>query len=498
MLGREPNLLFTTVMDDAIRHADLIFVSVNTPTKMTGIGAGKATDLSRLEAAIRNVARCAESDAIVVQKSTVPCGTAASMQDILRANAKPGVNLEVLSNPEFLAQGSAVSNLLHPDRIVVGHFDTDTGVAAARTLTDFYATWVPRDKIIIMNTESAELSKLAANALLAQRISSINALSAICESTGADVKAVSHACGLDSRIGPAMLNASVGFGGSCFKKDIMNLSHLSTRLNLPEIAGYWESIVEMNQYQQKRFVQGIVSKMQSSLSGKRVAVLGFAFKADTSDTRESPAIFVVKSFLIEKAIVAIYDPWVRDEQIYQDLNAEGPSENLQVCSSPYDACTNAHAIVVLTGYEIFSNTASSAGQLRCLKNIARRQRRTTGSSKTQTLSPYQAKYGSDLDRQQGCCSESIGTLSQDLDAVAMPHGDMIDANTINEDGHAAAEPKAMRQPSQDDSDRLDWTRVATLMQRPMYVFDGCSIVDAKKLILLGFHVYSIGSPTTAP
>lgn len=495
---REPNLLFSTVVGDAIRDADVVFVAVNTHTKANGIGAGKATDLSQLEHAIRNVARYTEYDAIVVQKSTVPCGTGATLQEILRANANPGVNLELLSNPEFLAEGTAVSNLLHPDRIVIGHFDTDTGSMAAKMLADLYAVWVPRDRIITMNTCSAELSKLAANALLAQRISSINALSAICDSTDADIKAVSYACGLDTRIGPAMLNSSVGFGGSCFKKDIMNLSYISMRLNLPEVAAYWEAIVTMNEHQQRRFVIGILNEMQNNLSGKRVAILGFAYKANTSDTRESPAVFVVKSLLAENAVITIYDPWVRDEQIYRDMNVEGPSEDLQVCSSPYWACKEAHAVIILTEWKMFSNMPSLTRPPRFTNDNAQKQLRSAGSLQTQISYPSRATRMKDLNFQKRYCSECIDALPQTLDTVIRTDDQGIAVNSLQGDGLAGIEPKMTPHCSCHVPERLDWSRVATLMERPMYVFDGRNIVDPYKLTLLGFRVSSIGSLIPAP
>lgn len=361
--SRGRNLLFSTEVDKAIIEADLIFVSVNTPTKYTGIGAGYAADLGYVEAATRQIARLATSDKIVVEKSTVPCRTAQSMRVILEANAKPGIRFDILSNPEFLAEGTAISDLIKPDRVLIGSLDTEEGRAAAASLADIYASWVPRGQIITMNVWSSELSKLAANALLAQRISSINALSAICEATGADVDEVSYACGLDSRIGPKFLKASVGFGGSCFQKDILNLVYLSESLHLPEVAQYWRQVVDMNEYQKRRFTNRIISSLFNTLTGKKIAILGFAFKKDTGDTRESPAITLVKYFRAEKALVSIYDPKVEEPQIWMDLCEPGIVDDLpalqkqvSIAASAYQAAEKADAIVICTEWEEFKDT----------------------------------------------------------------------------------------------------------------------------------------------
>jgi UDPglucose 6-dehydrogenase len=362
---------------------------------------------------MRKIADVATSDKIIVEKSTVPVRTADSVRDVLSAIAQPGVHFEILSNPEFLAEGTAVRDLLSPDRILIGSLQNSSGLAAAEALAGIYGAWVPRERIITLNTWSSELSKLAANCLLAQRISSINSLSALCEATGADIDEISYACGLDSRIGSKMLKASVGFGGSCFKKDVLCLVYIAESLHLPEVAGYWKSIVDINEYQKDRFTKRIISRLFSSLTNKKIALLGFAYKKNTADTRESAAITVMTNLAAEGARISIYDPKVKEDQIYQDLELSCTSTqeywqlrpNVSVCSDVYEACEGAHAVVVLTEWDEFSN-----------------------------------------------------------------------------------------KPAQDASGRLNWSKVAEKMQRPMFVFDGRNIIDAPALERLGFRVECIGKP----
>jgi UDPglucose 6-dehydrogenase len=307
--ARGRNLHFHTDVEGAVRSGDIIFVCVGTPTKTYGVGAGRAADLCYIESAARMIAKVSDGPKIIVEKSTIPVRTADTLLTILRNNSTNG-EFQVLSNPEFLAEGTAVADLENPDRILVGGERTPAGEAAVATLVDIYARWVPRDKIITTNLWSSELSKLVANAFLAQRISSINSISALCEATGADVDEVANAIGKDSRIGPKFLKASVGFGGSCFQKDILNLVYLCEHFGLPEVAAYWESVVKMNNWQKARFTRAIVQQLFNTVSGKRIAVLGFAFKKDTNDTRESAAIDVVRGLLEENATVVIYDPRV--------------------------------------------------------------------------------------------------------------------------------------------------------------------------------------------
>lgn len=352
------NLHFTTNIREAIAAADLIFVCVGTPTKSYGIGAGRAADLRYIESAARLIAEVSEGNKIIVEKSTIPVKTASAIKSILAANCPGGATFQVLSNPEFLAEGTAVADMEAPDRILIGGESTPEGNAAVEALASVYANWVPRKNIITTNLWSSELSKLVANAFLAQRISSINSISALCEATGADVDEVARAIGTDSRIGPKFLKASVGFGGSCFQKDILNLVYLCDSFNLPHVAEYWRQVVHLNDWQKGRFVEKIVRTLYNTVNSKRIAILGFAFKKDTNDTRESAAIQVCRDLLSERAHLAIYDPRVTAEDMKQDLIYAGVSPeliatNVEVCKSPYEAVTGAHAMATLTEWDEF-------------------------------------------------------------------------------------------------------------------------------------------------
>jgi len=354
--ARGRNLFFSTDIDAAIRECTIIFVSVATPTKTSGIGAGEAADLTYWELAARRIASvclaCGEkSPKIIVEKSTVPVKTADAMAAVMAASCK-GTDFQVLSNPEFLAEGTAIEDLFKPDRVLVGGPTTEQGNAAVQYLADVYRKWVPNPQVLTTNLWSAELSKLTANAFLAQRISSINSISALCEVTGANVSEVAHAIGVDSRIGSKFLKSSVGFGGSCFQKDILNLVYLCRSFGLPEVADYWHQVIVMNDWQKKRFATNMVSKMFNTVSGKKIAILGFAFKKDTGDTRETPAIDVCKSLIAEKANIAIYDPKVSREQIYSDLGKES-MDTVEIDPDAYIACAGAHAIAILTEWDEF-------------------------------------------------------------------------------------------------------------------------------------------------
>jgi UDPglucose 6-dehydrogenase len=353
--ARGRNLFFSTEIDAAIREAQMIFISVNTPTKMYGVGAGKASDLQYVEACARRIAAVARDDKIVVEKSTLPVRTAESVRAILSAQLE-GPRFQVLSNPEFLAEGTAMRDLEKPDRVLIGGDPSTAGQAAVAALVEIYAQWVPRAKILTTNLWSSELSKLTANAFLAQRISSINAISALCEATGADVDEVAHAIGTDSRIGPKFLKASVGFGGSCFQKDILNLVYLCEHYGLDEVASYWEQVVEMNDYQKRRFTQRIVRSLYNTVANKRLALLGFAFKKDTNDTRESPAIYVCQDLLAERAKVAIFDPQVTVEKVSADLGLKDlAAAGVEVCADAYAAAKGAHALIICTEWDEFKS-----------------------------------------------------------------------------------------------------------------------------------------------
>jgi UDPglucose 6-dehydrogenase len=350
---RGKNLFFSTDVAGGIKKADIIFVSVNTPTKNYGVGAGRAADLRYVESVARLIAEVAISPKIIVEKSTIPVKTAEAIKEILSANSR-GLKFSVLSNPEFLAEGTAVQDLISPDRVLIGGERTPDGEAAMKTLVDIYARWVPRERIIMTNLWSSELSKLVANAFLAQRISSINSISALCEATGADVDEVANAIGKDSRIGPKFLKSSVGFGGSCFQKDILNLVYLCQHYGLPEVAAYWEGVIQMNDYQKKRFAAKIVHSLFNTVADKKIAVLGFAFKKDTNDTRESAAISVCRDLLDEMANVMVYDPKVPAEEIEAGTLGKGNvNPRLSVAKSAYEACHGAHAVAVLTEWDEF-------------------------------------------------------------------------------------------------------------------------------------------------
>ena len=307
--ARGKNLFFSTGVEDAVRAANIIFVSVNTPTKTFGLGAGRAADLRYIEAVARMIASVVDEPKIIVEKSTIPVKTAETILTILGASGKK-LNHQVLSNPEFLAEGTAVADLKSPDRILIGGEQTPEGLAAIEKLVSVYARWVPRERILTTNLWSSELAKLVANAFLAQRISSINAISALCETTGADVEEVARAIGTDSRIGPEFLKASVGFGGSCSREDILNLVYLCGAFGIPEVADYWEHVVRLNDWQKSRYVARIIRNSFQHRVWQALGVLGFAFKKDTNDTRETPAISICKALLDEQARLAIYDPKV--------------------------------------------------------------------------------------------------------------------------------------------------------------------------------------------
>ncbi len=349
--ARGRNLFFSaTDIGRHIAEADIIFVSVNTPTKTFGQGAGKAADLQYWEKTARQIMENSSSPKIVVEKSTLPVRTAHAMERILNSNNN-GLHFDVVSNPEFLAEGTAIRDMEDPDRVLIGGRETPSGQRAVQAIVDIYAHWVDRERIITTNLWSSELSKLAANAFLAQRVSSINAISALCEKTEADVAEVAHAIGTDSRIGPRFLRASVGFGGSCFKKDILNLVYLCECYGLYEVAAYWEQVVTMNDYQQARFVSDMVTAMFNTVAGKRIALFGAAFKANTSDTRESPALAVCRALLEERAVVVMSDPYALDNA-RADLGEA--AEGVVFEPDPYAAAEGAHAIAVLTEWPQFA------------------------------------------------------------------------------------------------------------------------------------------------
>jgi UDPglucose 6-dehydrogenase len=347
---RDKNLFFSSEVERHIAEADIIFVSVNTPMKTFGQGAGKAADLQYWEKTARQILEHSHTPKIVVEKSTLPVRTAEAMERILHSQDR-SLQFDVVSNPEFLSEGTAIRDMENPDRVLIGARDTPSGRKAKQAIVDLYAHWVPRERILTTSLWSSELSKLVANAFLAQRISSINSISALCEKTEADIQEIALAIGMDTRIGPRFLNASVGFGGSCFKKDILNLVYLCEYYHLSEVAEYWEQVVRMNEYQQARFLSRILSSLFNTVAGKRIALFGAAFKANTSDTRESPALHVCRALLEERADVVVTDPHALDN-VRVDLGVDARRVTLE--PDPYRAAMNAHAIALLTEWTLFS------------------------------------------------------------------------------------------------------------------------------------------------
>jgi len=345
------NLFFSTEIEKGVKDSDIIFVSINTPTKSFGVGAGMAADLQYWEKTARQILQSAESPKIIVEKSTLPVKTALAMERILISN-NSRIHFDVLSNPEFLAEGTAIQDLENPDRVLIGSNQTENGLKARDVLVEIYKNWIPIDRIITSDIWSSELSKLVANAFLSQRISSINSISALCEKTDADITTVARAVGFDSRIGNKYLNASVGFGGSCFNKDILNLVYLCRHYGLHEVADYWEGVVKINEYQMGRFVLNMLTSMFNTLTGKKISLFGFAFKANTGDTRESPAIFIAKRLVEEKAELVITDPEALQNARIDLKNIDG---KVSFIEDPYDAAAGCHAIALVTEWDLYKN-----------------------------------------------------------------------------------------------------------------------------------------------
>jgi len=362
--ARGRNLFFSDDISGAIDKAEMIFMAVNTPTKKEGEGKGMAADLRFIESSAHDIARYSKSNKIVVEKSTLPVRTAEKIKEILNTSNK-GIHFEILSNPEFLAEGTAIQDLFKSDRVLIGGEKTKSGKDAIRALVSIYKKWIPEEKILTTNVWSSELAKLSSNAMLAQRISSVNSLSALCEKTGANIDELSKAIGMDHRIGSHFLKASVGFGGSCFQKDILNLVYLSKYYGLDEVAEYWHQVVKINDYQKDRFAQKIINHLGGDLNGKKITILGWAFKANTNDSRESASIKVSTLLLEKGAVLKIFDPMVKPNRIVSDLKTvfkeTGKNENeiklifknIEVCKSIEEATFNVNAIGILTEWDIF-------------------------------------------------------------------------------------------------------------------------------------------------
>ncbi|KAJ9131367.1 UDP-glucose 6-dehydrogenase [Pleurostoma richardsiae] len=476
---RRPNLFFSTDVNPSIAAADIVFICVNTPTKMYGLGAGATADLGTLELATRSVAQHAKTGAIVVEKSTVPCGTARMISDIL-LQMRPETHFEVLSNPEFLAEGSAVENLMYPDRILIGSANTAAGLRAANALKNVYGAWVNAARILTVNTFSSELTKLIANAMLAQRISSINAVSALCEELGADVQEVSRALGADSRLGAKFLQSGVGFGGSCFEKDILNLAWLAKSLYLNEVAHYWTGILSINQYQRERFTRTVTRKLNNTLRGKKIAIFGFAFKDGTNDTRNSVAVHVIADMAAElPQEIAVYDPGCAvgevEEEIRRVLKDDSHMSRVVVHSGWRETVDGASAVCILTPWDQFRGLQAGTSKV---KPLSRDNLHTTLSG----------SIG------EGALSEmDIITLEKirvSLDEVASedPLERLLPQPICSED----CEDCAARFLEKNSEDAVDWNAVSQMMKQPSWVFDGRNIVDAAHLREMGFRVHSIG------
>ncbi|KAH9207039.1 UDP-glucose 6-dehydrogenase [Leptodontidium sp. 2 PMI_412] len=490
--ARLPNLFFSTEVAKCVSEADIVFLSVNTPTKITGIGAGAATNMVALEGATKDIAIAAKPGAIIVEKSTVPCRTAQIIRDTLEVH-RPGVPFEILSNPEFLAEGTAIKDLLNPDRILIGSSRTKAGLAAAATLEEVYSAWVDRSKIVTVNLWSSELSKLVANAMLAQRISSINTVSSICERTGADVDEIAKAIGLDPRLGSKFLKAGLGFGGSCFKKDILSLVYLAQTLNLEEVAEYWMQVITINEFQRNRFVKRVVSNLHGTLIGKKISILGYAFKKDTSDTRESPAVEVVKSLLADNpAEIAIFDPRCNPEDVKDEikrlfattglklLKPDGP---IEVYKDSYEACADSSAILILTEWDQFRYPP-----LQNKESVFVKTNPSPVSSTTLT-----SHVPSELDILHMMASARKNKITSPTDLE--PPLDTDPLNRYLPEPACAEGCRDCERGSVEEviaSENLEWARIAYQMKKPKWVFDGRGLVDVVEMEKLGFRVEVIG------
>ncbi|EFQ33788.1 nucleotide sugar dehydrogenase [Colletotrichum graminicola M1.001] len=503
--ARKPNLFFSTEVSGCIAEADIVLVAVNTPTKTRGHGAGSATDMAAFEAVTAEVARHARPGAIIVEKSTVPCMTAELVRETLAAH-RPGVHFEIVSNPEFLAAGTAVNDLLHPDRVLIGSDTTSSGRRAAEALAGVYAAWVPRARILTTNVWSSELAKLVANSMLAQRISSINSISAICERTGADVDEVAASVGRDPRIGDRFLKAGIGFGGSCFKKDILSLVYLAESLDLDEVGEYWRQVVKMNEYQRDRFTRRVVKCLNNTLTGKKVTMLGYAFKKNTSDTRESPALEIIRTLLDEEPReMAVFDPCcnplvIRDE-IRRLCGGKSPLKEdggpLTVCGNVYDACRGSNAVLITTEFDEFRNTKAPP--------LSQRTPRPSTASPRADVDPRPFRS---VEVRQADVLALQWFLAARQDGPAGPGGPLDDplGRYVAEPGCADDCPDCRAELDSKVSgfatglgteeykpkERVDWARVAGDMQVPRWVFDGRGVVDAKSMAKLGVRVESIG------
>ncbi|KAF5860954.1 hypothetical protein ETB97_000864 [Aspergillus alliaceus] len=480
-LRRRPNLRFTCDAAGSVSRADIVFMAVNTPTKTFGLGAGRATDMTAVDAAVREIALHARPGTIIVEKSTVPCGTAQRIRQIVAAlfcfsALRPGLPFEVLSNPEFLSEGSAIDNLVTPDRVLIGSSGTPAGQRAASMLASIYSTWVPESCIIEINSWSSELAKLVANAMLAQRISSINSISAICERTGAEIDQVAKAVGMDARIGSQFLKAGLGFGGSCFRKDIASLTYLAESLGLEDVAHYWSQVNVINELQRNRFARRVADKFEGNLQGRKIALLGFAFKKNTGDTRESLAVDVIRLLMEERPMeVVIYDPYCQEEDIVRELEGlshvlDKDSGMVKVLADPYLACSQAHAVLVLTDCDQFRNVSDK--------------------SRSRSLVTHQPVIKSD----QGV----YDSLAEVIMAPIQPEEETWTFNKVSyrlapQEACAAECPSCRSGSSRPVTiEPLEWARIAYNLKEPKWVLDGRGFLDVREMERLGIQLDTVG------
>lgn len=533
--ARQPNLFFSTQVGRCISEADVVLISVNTPTKTRGAGKGRATDMTAFEAVTAEIAQHARPGAIIVEKSTVPCRTAQMVKDTMAVH-RPGVYFEILSNPEFLAAGTAVNDLLYPDRVLIGSSPTRAGRKAASALAAVYASWVPRRRIITTNVWSSELAKLVANSMLAQRISSINSIAAVCEQTGADVDEVAAAIGVDPRIGDKFLKAGIGFGGSCFKKDVLSLVYLAERLGLDQVAEYWSQVNSMNEYSRDRFAARLVRCLNNTLAGKKLAVLGYAFKKNTNDTRESPALEIIRTLLEEgPREVAVFDPCCNPTTVRDEINqllkgSDGIDADrilkelggpLAVYDSVYEACAAADAVLITTEFDEFKNGSSKPVQA-VISSIEGLLDPNPGVNIISPKSPSQkpSTSGTSDPRPFGTTEPSeleLLSLSkhvrkslavtplviQTSEPASAPSSHLSRSDPLQRlyaepacgtdcpdcklehNGHAPNEGYTSKE-------RVDWAKISYHMKRPRWVFDGRGVLDVKEMERLGFQVRSVG------
>ncbi|KAF9768598.1 hypothetical protein IL306_014071 [Fusarium sp. DS 682] len=496
---RKPNLFFSTDIAKHIGEADIVLVAVNTPTKYRGVGAGSATDMTAFEAVTGVVAQYAREGAIIVEKSTVPCRTAQLVADTLNMH-RPGVHFEILSNPEFLAAGTAVNDLLYPDRILIGSAPTPSGKRAAEALVKVYNAWIPRERILTTNVWSSELAKLVANSMLAQRISSINSISAVCEQTGADVDEVARAVGVDPRIGNKFLMAGIGFGGSCFKKDVLNLVYLAETMGLPEVAEYWRQVVKMNEYARDRFSNRVIKCLNNTLVGKKVTILGFAFKKNTSDTREAPALEMIKTLLEERPReVAVFDPCcnplVIKAEIKELLGTLAEGHNITVHGNAYDACESSTAIIIATEFDEFRNQPPPPPA-----PTPAVQSKTIGRKPNPKADPRPFENGTPSANELLALHKHLvqrpDVQSQDpLDRFNVEPSceddcpDCIQERESKDTGFATGMGSSEEYKPKE---RVDWVRISQSMAKPRWVFDGRGVIDSREMVKLGVRVESVG------